>query len=83
MIGVDGKVQRRGLGQVLLADVFARCVEVADSIGAAFIVLDSLNDDAARLYRHHGFHDLPGQKSRMLISMAKVRAAVEASACKS
>jgi ribosomal protein S18 acetylase RimI-like enzyme len=78
MIGVDGKVQRRGLGQFLLADVFARCVAVADNLGAAFIVLDALNEDAARLYRSQGFDDLPGQAFRMLISMAKVRAAVVA-----
>lgn len=79
MIGVDSTVQRRGLGRRLLGDVFVRCVEVADTIGAAFIVLDAINEDAAKLYRDYGFHDLPapGQETRMLISMAKVRATVE------
>lgn len=64
----------------LLADVFVRCVAVAAGIGAAFIVLNAISEDAGRLYRDRGFHDLPipGQETRMLISMTKLRAAVEA-----
>ena len=77
MIGVDGAFQGRGLGTFLLADAVKLCVTLADKAGGAFIVLDALNEDAARLYRRYGFHDLPtpDQESRMLMSIAKARAA--------
>jgi len=80
MIGVDASAQNRGLGTLLVADALGVCVAVADKVGGAFIVLDALNDNNARLYRRIGFADLPapGQERRMLMSMAKVRAGVAA-----
>jgi GNAT superfamily N-acetyltransferase len=80
IIAVDVTVQKRGLGQFLMADVLKVCVSVADKIGSHFIVLDAINEDAARMYRRVGFHDLPTpeHKTRMLMSMAKVRKAITA-----
>lgn len=80
MIGVDSRLQGRGLGKFLLADALQVCVEIADKAGCAFIVLDALNDVAASLYRSLGFHDLsaPGHETRMVMSMIKARAAVAA-----
>lgn len=81
MIAVDASAQNRGLGKLLLADVLNRCAAVADKIGCHFIVLDAIDDNAARLYRRIGFHDLPapGQENRMVMSLAKVRRAIDAS----
>ncbi|HEX5318780.1 MAG TPA: GNAT family N-acetyltransferase [Stellaceae bacterium] len=78
MVGVDSHYQKRGLGAYLLADALRTCVEVADKIGGAFVVLDALNEGAARLYRRCGFHDLPGpgHETRMIMPMKKVRAAI-------
>lgn len=83
MIAVDANVQNRGLGKLLLADVLKRCVDVADKIGCHFIVLDALGENAARLYRRMGFHDLPapGQENRMVMGIVKARKAIEA-ACR-
>jgi GNAT superfamily N-acetyltransferase len=80
MIAVDRTVQRRGLGGFLMADVLVRCLAVAEQIGAHFIVLDAIDDHAARLYRTIGFHDLPapGQERRMIVPMRKVRRALAA-----
>jgi ribosomal protein S18 acetylase RimI-like enzyme len=80
MIAVDASMQKRGLGQFLMADVLKKCVSVADLIGSHFIVLDAINEDAARMYRRIGFHNLPtpGPETRMLMSMAKVRKAITA-----
>ncbi|HEX3338575.1 MAG TPA: GNAT family N-acetyltransferase [Pseudolabrys sp.] len=77
VVGVDSASQGKGLGKHLMGHVFARCVDVADKIGAHFIVLDALNDRAAKLYRELGFVDLPGHEHRMLIRMAMVRKALE------
>jgi len=83
IIGVDQSVQNRGLGKLLLADALKCCVNAANITGGHFVVLDALNEDAARLYRRIGFVDLPSpdRPTRMLMTMAKVRAAVVAAAC--
>lgn len=75
LVGVHTEQQNTGLGTYLLADVFKRCVKAADNIGAHFLVLDALNEKAARLYRRLGFVELPGHERRMLISMNQVRRA--------
>ena len=79
-IAVDTTFQSRGLGTFLMAEVFKICVSVADQVGSYFIALDALNEDAARMYRRVGFHDLPTpeHEMRMLITMTKVRKAIAA-----
>lgn len=74
-LGVHTDHQNMGLGRRLMAHAFQRCIDAADIVGAHFLVLDALNEDAARLYRRLGFHDLPGHEPRMLIKMSIVRAA--------
>lgn len=76
VVGVHETYQGKGIGSFLMASAFRRCAGIADQIGAAFIILDALNDDAARLYRRLGFADLPGHEPRMLIGMKVVRAAI-------
>jgi ribosomal protein S18 acetylase RimI-like enzyme len=68
--------QGKGLGTRLLSHVFKRCVDSADIAGAHFIVLDALNERAAKLYRELGFVDLPGHEPRMFIKIAMVRKAL-------
>ncbi|WP_137046423.1 GNAT family N-acetyltransferase [Pseudolabrys sp. FHR47] len=77
VVAVARDQQGNGLGKLLLADAFKRCVVVADQIGAHFIVLDALNERAAKLYRELGFVDLPGHEPRMLIKMEVVRRAIK------
>jgi GNAT superfamily N-acetyltransferase len=74
-LGVHSESQNKGLGSRLMANAFQRCVDAADIIGTHFLVLDALNEDAARLYRRLGFVDLPGHEPRMLIKMSIIRAA--------
>ncbi|MGF3026925.1 GNAT family N-acetyltransferase [Methylobacterium aquaticum] len=76
VVGVHEAYQGKGIGSFLMANAFKRCAGIADQIGAAFIVLDALNEDAARLYRRLGFVDLPGHEPRMLIGMKVVRTAI-------
>lgn len=74
-LGVHSECQNKGLGKRLMAHAFRRCIEAADLVGAHFLVLDALNENAARLYRRLGFVDLPGHEPRMLIKMSIIRAA--------
>ncbi len=73
IIGFHIDYQGKGGGSFLMADAFRRCVQVADVVGAHFLVLDALNDRAAKLYRELGFIDLPEPTSRMIIPMKAIR----------
>lgn len=74
MIATDVSVRGKGLGGFLLADALKRCLRASDEIGGRFIVLDALNEDAARLYARYGFTPLASDPHRMLLGIAKLRA---------
>jgi ribosomal protein S18 acetylase RimI-like enzyme len=76
MIGFHQDYQGKGGGSYLMADAFRRSADAADIIGAHFLVLDALNERAARLYRELGFVDLPDHPPRMIISMKLIRTAI-------
>jgi ribosomal protein S18 acetylase RimI-like enzyme len=80
MVGVGTLFQGRGLGTFLMMSALKKCVEGADIMGGHFVVLDAINEDAARMYRRIGFVDLPSQTNRMLIAMRTVRKAVAVAA---
>ena len=77
MIATDTSVQGKGLGTLLISDVFDRCIAAAEIVGGRFIVLDALNAKAGRLYARMGFEALASQPERMIVSMAKVRRSAE------
>ena len=74
MIGTHVDVQGKGVGSVLLADVLKRCVQASEQMGGRFVILDAINDDAARLYGRYDFVPLPSVPGRMVVSIAKLRA---------
>lgn len=74
MIGTHSDVQGKGVGSFLMADALKRCMQVAEQMGGRFVVLDALNDDAARLYGRFDFVPLPSVPGRMVVSIAKLRA---------
>lgn len=73
MIGTHSDVQGKGVGGYLLADALKRCIEATDKMGGRFVVLDAINEDAARLYVRYGFVELPSVAGRMVVSIAKLR----------
>jgi GNAT superfamily N-acetyltransferase len=75
-LGVHSGFQGQGLGQLLMAHAFKRCIAAADIIGAHFLVLDSLNAKSTTLYLKLGFVELPGHEPRMIMKMALIRRAV-------
>jgi ribosomal protein S18 acetylase RimI-like enzyme len=76
VVGFRADHQGKGGGTFLLMDALKKAAEAADIIGAHFLVLDSLNERAANLYREIGFIDLPNHEPRMLMNMKAVRAAI-------
>jgi ribosomal protein S18 acetylase RimI-like enzyme len=80
MIAVHQEFQGHGVGQYLLADALKRVEKVAEEIGTRFIVLDALNEGAAKLYARIGFVALPSAPGRMILNIARIgKANVKAS----
>ena len=79
-VAVREDMQSKGLGTGLLVDSMKRCIEIADQMGAAAIVLDVLEDEHFdrrwRFYADLGFQPLgdPENPHRVFIPMSDVRA---------
>lgn len=79
-VAVREDTQSKGLGTALLVDAMKRCIEVADQMGAAAIVLDVLEDEHFdrrwKFYAELGFRPLsdPDNPHRVFIPMPDVRA---------
>ena len=78
-VAVHEDMQSKGLGTALLVDAMKRCIEIADKMGAAAIVLDVLQDDHFdrrwNFYAELGFQPLgdPDNPHRVFIPMSDVR----------
>ena len=79
-VAVREDMQGKGLGTALVVDAMRRCLQIADEMGAAAIVLDVLKDNHFErrwsFYEELGFQPLgdPGNSGRVFIPMANVRA---------
>jgi len=74
MIGVHVETRGKGVGSFLLADALKLCMRISDQVGGRFIVLDAINDKAAKLYGSFDFVTLPSVPGRMVVSIAKLKA---------
>lgn len=57
-MAVDRRAHGHGLGRVLLGDAFAR-VSALD-VGARYLIVDAIDEQAAAFYDHHAFRRIPG-----------------------
>ncbi|OAN58626.1 GNAT family N-acetyltransferase [Sphingobium sp. TCM1] len=80
MIGVDRRVQGKGLGRDLLVDSLWRIVEAERSVGIALVLIDVLDcgdpvqvNRRKNFYLAHGFAELPGQPLRLFLPIATLR----------
>lgn len=79
-VAVRSDMQRLGYGTALLIDAMARCLSIADQMGAAAVVLDVLKDEQFerrwRFYEDLGFKPLgdPDNPQRVFMPMVEIRA---------
>jgi GNAT superfamily N-acetyltransferase len=66
--------QGRGLGSILLAHAVETAVQASRRVASYAVVVDAIDDDAARFYQAFGFRPLTGQPTRLLLTMAEARA---------
>jgi GNAT superfamily N-acetyltransferase len=70
-LAVGSTLQGRGLGSVLLAKALAKAYENAGVVGSSMVVVDAIDERAARFYRAHGFIQLP-EAMRLVLPMRTI-----------
>jgi GNAT superfamily N-acetyltransferase len=72
-LGVDRRMQSRGLGGMLLAHAIRRVAILADEIGIHAVTVQALNDRARTFYQAHGFLPLQDDPSHLYLPMTMIR----------
>lgn len=76
-LAVDRSKQGKGLGGRLLAEALRKAVVAGDAAAARLVVVDAVDQEAARFYRHHGFIPVPEHPLRLYRRMKDIRASVD------
>jgi len=63
-LAVDLRHHGQGIGEFLLLDSLRRALVQASKIAAAAVIVDSIDERAARFYRHFGFTAFPTAPGR-------------------
>lgn len=75
-LALDRVLQGRGLGGELLHDALERVVEAAEVASGRLLVVDALDDQAAKFYRKFDFQPVKDNPRRLVIKIATVRRAL-------
>jgi GNAT superfamily N-acetyltransferase len=76
-LAVDLTVRGQGLGSYLLIDAFRRVVRVPTDVASWAMLVDAIDDEAARFYEHYGFTRFLDRPSRLFLPMSTVLDVVE------
>ena len=71
-LAVDERYRGQGFGEVLLMDALHRSLDQSAEIAAAAIVVDAMDKDAWRFYRHFDFIAFPERRDRLFLQMKDV-----------
>jgi GNAT superfamily N-acetyltransferase len=75
-LAVDRSEQGQGLGALLLAEALRKAVAAGEAAAARLVVVDAIDDEAAKFYAHHGFIPAPGHPLRLYRQMKDIRASL-------
>jgi len=73
-LAIDQTCRGQGAGEFLLMDALCRAYEQSSEIAAAAFVVDAMDDDAWRFYRHFDFIPFPERRDRLFLPMNTVGA---------
>lgn len=71
-LAVDQRFQGRRLGEIVVFNALARSLRQAAQVAAALVIVDALNERAARLYSRVGFEPLLDDPDRLFLAMTTV-----------
>jgi ribosomal protein S18 acetylase RimI-like enzyme len=77
-LAVDRSAQGQGLGEALLLDALARCLEISEELGSFAIEVDAIDESAKAFYRKYGFVALQDSDLHLFLPFGTVRAVLEA-----
>jgi len=71
-LAVDQRHRGEGIGEFLLMDALHRAWEQSSQIAAAAVVVDAIDNAAARFYRHFDFTPFPDRTDRLFLPMKTI-----------
>jgi GNAT superfamily N-acetyltransferase len=71
-LALDQRSHGTGLGRALLVRALEKIVEAAKHAGGKLVVVDAIDDEAARFYEHHDFLPVPGNPHRLVMKLSTV-----------
>jgi ribosomal protein S18 acetylase RimI-like enzyme len=75
-LAVSNEFQGQGIGSILLAKALAKAYENAVQVGSSMVVVDAIDERAAKFYAAHGFIQLP-ESMRLVLPMRTIAAMIE------
>ncbi len=76
-LAVDADHHGEGVGGLLLSEALRKAVAAGDAAAARLVVVDAIDDAAARFYSHHGFLAVPEHPLRLYRRMKDIRASLD------
>lgn len=64
-----GERAGQGIGSLLLVDALRRSYQQTGQVGAAFVIVDALDEEAARFYQTYGFLPFPDESRQLFLAM--------------
>lgn len=74
-LAVSRKEQKKGYGELLLAEAVHRTALIAEHAGVVGLFVDAKDDTAGRFYERYGFLTIPGLPLRLFLPIETIRAA--------
>jgi GNAT superfamily N-acetyltransferase len=76
-LALDTRLQGQGLGRELLIRALSTVVDAALVAGGKVVVVDAVDDAAARFYEAHDFAAVPGHSRRLVMKLSTVAKALD------
>ena len=76
-LAVTRQEQGKGIGALLLAEALRKAVAAGGAAAARLVVVDAVDDGAARFYERHNFVSAPGHRLRLYRRMKDIRASLD------
>lgn len=76
-LAVAQRSQGSGLGGLLLTEALRKAVSAGETAAARLVVVDAIDESAARFYARHGFLPTPDDPLRLYRRMKDIRASLE------
>ena len=68
-LAVAAKYQRHGLGESMLHEAIRKSKKIADSLGAAALIVHPISERANLFYRKHGFSSSKSEKPMLFLDL--------------